>query len=460
MRSSQATPQPFEPDNGVLPPALLTFFERPAGERPALLLVAGPGARASGWAARAAAGSSAGLAYLAYRVVLCDLSVEDPELHQLLETPNLEGMADIFLFGASLRRVATRTASGIHFVPAGPAVADAAEILEHPRWGRLLSGAAEAEATLLLYVPAGSAGLEALARQVPSVVLLATPDESDRMVADLPPGPAPVVILGPPDATRPLPSPEEVEAGIPDFALGEEAGPRPGVFSSRRHSRGGSRLVLYLGLLLLVLAGGWLLARALGARTLDLGFLRGGDAPVAEQTGASAAPPQAVERPLPFSVAIEAHQDLAVAQERAGSLANAHERTAFFVAPILVDEVVYYRVMAGPLPDSASAASVMRALVVQGDKRAESAWDVRPTRLAFHLGEYPTRAAAVDREAELAEGGIPGYIVEIPYSHGPSRYRLYAGAYETAEQAGLLARLLREAGIESPLVERTGQPPA
>lgn len=459
MPSSQAKPQPFEPDDGGLPPALLTFFERPAGERPALLLVAGAGARASGWAARASAALAGSLAYLAYRVVLCDLSVEEPELHQLLETPNLEGMADIFLFGASLRRVATRTGSGIHFVPAGPAVADAADILEHPRWNRLLSGAAEAEATLLLYVPAGGSGLESLTRQVPAVVILATAEESDRVLADLPPGPPPVAVLGPQDA-RPLPTREQVEAGIPDFALADGEARRAGVFSSRRHRSAGPRIVIYLGLLLLVLAGGWLMARALGARTPGFGFLAAGGDAASEPSATAPAPATALERPLPFSVAIEAHQDLDVAQDRAGSLADAHEGVSFFVAPILVDEVVYYRVMAGPLPDSASAVTVMRALVAEGDKRAESAWDVRPTSLAFQLGEYGTPEAAAARQAELAGAGIPGYIVEIPYTHGPSRYRLYAGAYETAEQAGLLARLLREAGIESPLVERTGQPPA
>jgi len=355
--------------------------------------------------------------------------------------------------------VATRSRSGIHFVPTGPAVADAADILEHPRWNRLLNGAAEAEATLLLYVPAGTPGLELLVPQVPSVVVLASADECDAVVADLPPGPAPVAVLAPPD-TRALPTRAEVEAGIPDFALPDAPARRAGVFSSRRHRAGAPRVLVYLLILLLVLVGGWLMMRALGLSGSRLGVLAGGEGVVAASTGVPATTPESLERPLPFSVAIEAHQDLDVAQERAASLARTHDRSAFFVAPILVDDVVYYRVMAGPLPDSASAASVMRALVAQGDKRAESAWDVRPTSLAFRLGDYPTREEAAAHEARLAGGGIPGYVVEIPYARGPSRYRVYAGAYETAEQAGLLGRLLRDAGIESPLVERTGRPPA
>src|SRR5690606_30542450 len=58
------------------------------------------------WAARAAIDLCSEWASDGRRVVLTDLDLEDPLLHRLLGVPNLEGVVDIFVYGASLSRIA------------------------------------------------------------------------------------------------------------------------------------------------------------------------------------------------------------------------------------------------------------------------------------------------------------------------------------------------------------------
>ena len=67
----------------------------------------------------------------------------------------------------------------------------------------------------------------------------------------------------------------------------------------------------------------------------------------------------------------------------------------------------------------------------------------------------PARAAA--RVDALAGQGIPAYTVEIATTSGQARHRVYAGAYEAMTQAEVMGELLKRAGIEAPLIRRTGR---
>lgn len=129
----------------------------------------------------------------------------------------------------------------------------------------------------------------------------------------------------------------------------------------------------------------------------------------------------------------------------------------FYIAPANVAGVVYYRVLAGPAADLSTAQALMQRLVDAGHKTAAEAWALAPTRWAFHIADFDTRNAARARGDELAAQGIPTYVVEIPHEPGPSRYRLYAGAYRSPAEASVLEDMLRRAGYEPQLVERTGR---
>jgi hypothetical protein len=164
--------------------------------------------------------------------------------------------------------------------------------------------------------------------------------------------------------------------------------------------------------------------------------------------------------PLPYSVAVEAHEDLTTAVRRVESLTRADPATGFYIAPILVDSSLYYRVMAGPVQDSTTAASVMQNLIRRGLKSAGTEYDIRATPYAFLLGEYELREQAQQRMLQLRPLGIPSYIIEVPYTKGPPRYYLYSGAYAGAAEADVMRQMLRSAGLPDTLVERTGRSPA
>jgi hypothetical protein len=171
-------------------------------------------------------------------------------------------------------------------------------------------------------------------------------------------------------------------------------------------------------------------------------------------------PGEPAAEPLPFSVAIEAHQELATAAERVARLSQAEPSMGFYLAPILVDSVLYYRVMAGPVRDSVGAAALLQQLLAKGHKTGSTAWDIRITPLAFLLGVFDSRAAAMHRVVELASLRIPAYVLEVPYSSGVSRYHLYCGAYAGPAEADVMRQLLARAKLDANLVERVGRTPS
>jgi hypothetical protein len=73
---------------------------------------------------------------------------------------------------------------------------------------------------------------------------------------------------------------------------------------------------------------------------------------------------------------------------------------------------------------------------------------VRETPWALYLGTYASAAEAARASEKVARSGISAY----PLGDGP--VHLYAGAFETAADAELLNRELRDRGFEAELVRR------
>jgi cell division protein FtsN len=124
---------------------------------------------------------------------------------------------------------------------------------------------------------------------------------------------------------------------------------------------------------------------------------------------------------------------------------------------VLVGGEVFYRVLAGPLPDSASAAVALRRLVDSGFKATSNDWDVRTTPLAFFLGRFESRDSAAQRMRQLRIQGVPSYVVDVPYSSGPVRYHLYGGAYSADSEAAVMRDLLKRVGLTDTLMLRLGR---
>lgn len=116
------------------------------------------------------------------RVVLADLHLESPVLHDELGVDNLEGIVDIFVYGASLARIARPVRDGsFFFIPAGTYAPDAGQIYENARWPKLVAGFRDAEAVLALFASAEDTDLRALAAWSNDLILLGAPPSPERL---------------------------------------------------------------------------------------------------------------------------------------------------------------------------------------------------------------------------------------------------------------------------------------
>jgi len=449
------------------------------------------------------------------RVLLADLSLERPVLHDALGVRNQEGMADVFLFGASMARVRRPMGEGFDFVSVGPYVPDSTGVLEHRGWARLLEECAGEDTVVLAYVPVELEGAATLIRRLGTAVVLAgdvtpgvvrmpegvsvlaaltaaapprlTDDDFERirlprdgareqLIGDLRQRQRDAVMRGRSGRTesadvsssaaeraRRAPAPPRASVG-PMAAAGasgrvtrEERRTRPG----RRHPLW---WVLAVVLLASVVGGAWhvWLRDTLGPVPFSGVLSRGGPSDAEPDPDVVAPPPpgaEPVDSLLAWFVGIEAHAALDVALARHAALQTADPELPFHLTPSQVDTVVFWRLMAGPVTDSAAAVVLLDTLVARGHKSGGATWDLREAPLAFLLGDYDQRDAAEQHADQLEEAGVPAYLVRTPYTAGPDRWRVYTGSFRGPAEADVMRPMLAEAGVaaDAVLVERVGR---
>ncbi|HYW06240.1 MAG TPA: hypothetical protein VE913_04735, partial [Longimicrobium sp.] len=223
--------QPHDPaDAAAAPPAegeasgaerIEAILAAGAAAAPAFLVVAGASAHASGWGQHAAIELATRAAERGRPVILIDLDLRDPTLHELVGEYNDEGISDVTLFGVSLHRAA-RTLDGhpFRFVPAGPFIPNPSEVLRNPRWTLILAEAAGMDALVIAYIPADASGLQEIAKKLRHAVVLARPDERGTLprgctvlgVIDPPADAAPDAVAEPAPVAVAEPAPVAVQA--------------------------------------------------------------------------------------------------------------------------------------------------------------------------------------------------------------------------------------------------------
>ncbi|CAN5651127.1 hypothetical protein BH23GEM9_BH23GEM9_22460 [soil metagenome] len=192
----------------------------------AVALVAGPEARASGWAATAAV-ALAERWHGPRRVVLVDLGLDAPSLHDVAGVRNDEGIADVAEYGVSLGVVRQSAGRGSYdLVATGFYIPDPAAVLRSPAWSRVLAEVAHQRGTLLAYVPADAEGIDAVVRRCGAVLVLADPEEGRRIVERLPRPYSVLAIITPP--APPVEGSDDAAAatsvdGVPGSAAVEDA---------------------------------------------------------------------------------------------------------------------------------------------------------------------------------------------------------------------------------------------
>jgi hypothetical protein len=382
------------------------------------------------------------------RVALGDLIGDVPPLRALIDDDDPHGIADSFLYGVSLNRIARAVAPGgnLHILPSGGEFVLQEEIVRNPRWGRLAAGFREVGALLLLAAPTSVPGLEVLFASLDGVVL----------VGDTPrPGPGIAVLAEVRNVSRR--TPRDPMHALRDAALQ--------VHPPRRR-----RLLVPS----LVLAG-----LALGAAVLWFGrdqFLTSATRKTAALTDARRIPtPAPVAAPAPsdstatdsapsltvanvadsasaagFAVALTVNNTEAGASLRVKQSGDSLPATTYGPIALGTDRVVYYRVLAGAFPRRASADSLLAAL--QARSGTTPTGGVVRAPLAFLLVSRSAPATARTLIEGYRARGVPAYALTQP----DGTTNIYAGAFETADQAGLFASTLKSTNIDAILVYRVG----
>ena len=132
-------------------------------------------------------------------VLLADASLEDPVLHESANLVNGEGLSDVMLYGASMKRVAQPLDGGVFLVSAGTPVDDASEVLAHSKWETAIRGFQEAGALLLVHLSANTTGADVLLGRATGIVLVAESDSDVTSTVDSTSGRV-LAVIGPESA--------------------------------------------------------------------------------------------------------------------------------------------------------------------------------------------------------------------------------------------------------------------
>jgi len=467
-----------------MPPSILldplsgpidTSFLDPIGT--VVLLVVGRVDRS--WASASAMELSASWARGGRRIVLADLHLDDPVLEEELAGGPMEGMVDLFLYGASLSRIARPVRDGeFYVVTAGTYASDTAEIYGHPRWRKLVAGFRESSAALLLLVPADAEGLELLAGLASTAFLLGHPGDATTIERLRGAGLATVALMEPPPVNSLEGAPFPLEIGVAPIKERESSEtlqaaselartdielelPPPPV-RSRRPARSATLFVWFLVLVTVLVVAGYLVGR-LRPELIPPGWLP--TRPASEAEGASSAPAPAVTRvgeSLPYSVQVRAFTSLIAAGDDLAQEQRRLPGVAFFISPEEIQGILYYRILAGTTSDTLSATRLRERLVQAGSidpGDVVGAWSLlHHGPLAYDLGEFPDRQAVLARADTLLALRIPTYRASIPYSDGSRHWQLYGGAYGDSTSARRMGEMIAAAGLPPRLVERIGDP--
>jgi hypothetical protein len=199
-------------------------------------------------------------------------------------------------------------------------------------------------------------------------------------------------------------------------------------------------LNLFLGILLAVVVLG---AGAYIIVSLHPELLPSGDRPRSPVAGepVRVTPPRVIA-PLPsprrqgeglnYSVGVISFRSFEGAQRKLTSLRSRRDGVLYFISPEEIQGILYYKVLAGALPDSTAARQLKERLVKAKLISAEDAADagalIQPTPYAFDLGERATDSAATAAADSLAVRHVPAYDLAVPYSDGSRRWQLFGGA--------------------------------
>lgn len=392
------------------------------------------------------------------RVAVCDLLGEAPPIQSLVTGDDLHGIVDSFTYGVSLNRIAREAPGtpGMFIMPTGTEPVDAEEIFPNPRWRRLASGFREMGALLVLAARADAPAVEQLVAQLDGAVLV-----GETVPKRLPVAAVISSIREPVDAAP-------AQSGLVDVPVDFTAvDPESGRTSRLAQVLKGTAAVLAISAL-----GVWFAMRPFDSSSqrptrppqepqpvdsVLAAANRGSPAGGAGVTaGDSTLEVPVVANPADSARATAWAVELLATNTAAGAAARVREEgddlPAGTFAAALVDGAEWYKVMAGAYPTSALADSLLQLLRREGELDERSGSVVR-LPYAFLVHSEVQDSSVQGLLNAYRDLGQPVYALR----QDDGTMKVYAGAFESPEQAALLVGSLRAAGITPTLVYRTGR---
>jgi hypothetical protein len=375
------------------------------------------------------------------RVAVGDLIGDVAPIRELITDDDPHGLTDSFIYGVSLNRIARPIdASGnLHILPSGSDLVVSDEILRNPRWRRLASGFQEVGALLLLVAPAAVPGVEDLVANLDGVVLVGdagSPAPNARVFAEVtsavrrsPPrvAPRPAAVVPAPVAAKghrwivPVVAVAVIATVVAVISRGYLTRPQPTAQVLRRDSAAASDSLV-------------------------------ASAPVDSSPLVVANPADSLNTsPFAVQIAMVDTEDGAALRVRAGG----GDFPVGTYAPVNAgsDRGTWYKVVTGAYTDRSRAQQLLvflrrRGLVPQG-------WGtVIRAPFALQLGSAPDSTQAAPILADFQSRRISAYGL----LQRDGSVRIYAGAFETTDEAALFKSALKSTkNIDATLAYRVGR---
>lgn len=410
------------------------------------------------------------------RVALADLIGESPAIESQLTGDDPHGIADSFLYGVSLNKIARpmQGADNVFLMPSGTESVDHEEVYANDRWRRLAAGFHQVGALLIVVAKPQVPGFADLCGFVGALMPVG------ETAFPAPPG---IPLIAPPAAPPPA-APATDPPKRESKARAREAAQHD---ADSRRRRVWILLILFAAVVAAVAALWPQIAERLPAPIVTL---LSGKSPepdtaalVVPPTPMANVPPRdsvqrdslgnvvadssqrdttAADSAAVAPIAIANPQDSASAARYAVYFATANTRAAAMpdpkirsleavaLSPVMEEREEWFRVTVGAATARSDAEALLTRL--RTDKIIGSG-SIVSVPLAFRIESNVTTALVPTRLAALASRGVIAYALR--QTDGSAI--IYTGAYESPSQASALAASLRTAGVAPVLVYRTGR---
>jgi hypothetical protein len=410
------------------------------------------------------------------RVAIADLIGEAPAIESQLTGDDPHGIADSFLYGVSLNKIARpmQGTDNVFLMPSGTEAVDQHEVYAHERWRRLAAGFHQVGALLVVVARPQVDGFAELCGHIGTLMPVG------EAAFPVPPG---IPLIAPP-----APSPPPV-AGVATPPKRESKARAREQAQQTVESRSRLRWVLLIVLAAVAVAVGALWPQIVERLPAPLTESFATVVPPADSTalvvpptpmdtvppadrrardsaavgsdsvrsdstageGAAAAAPRVVN-PVDSANASRFAVYFATANTRAGAMPDPKVRAleAVALSPVMEGNEQWYRVTVGAASARADAERLLARL--RADKVIGSG-SIVSVPFAFRIESKVTESLVPTRLAVLATRGIIAYALR----QADGSATIYTGAFESPTQATALADSLRVAGVAPVLVYRTGR---